>query len=38
MERAIFGASEFFSQNAFMTNLRGIENVRIGHQKEPILI
>ena len=33
MERAIFGASEFFSQNAFMTSLRGIENVRIGHRK-----
>ncbi|MFZ0447255.1 MAG: peptide-methionine (S)-S-oxide reductase [Bacillus sp. (in: firmicutes)] len=33
MERAIFGASEFFSQDAFMTNLRGIENVRIGHRK-----
>jgi peptide-methionine (S)-S-oxide reductase len=33
MERAVFGASEFFSQNAFITSLRGIENVRIGHRK-----
>src|SRR3954447_17852161 len=31
MERAVFGASEFFSQKAFITSLRGIENVRIGH-------
>lgn len=29
MERAVFGASEFFSQSAFITSLRGIENVRI---------
>lgn len=31
MERAVFGASEFFSQKAFRTSFRGIENVRIGH-------
>lgn len=31
MERAVFGASEFFSQKAFVTGFRGIENVRIGH-------
>lgn len=31
MERAIFGASEFFSQQAFLTGSRGIENVRVGH-------
>ncbi|MEH7306918.1 peptide-methionine (S)-S-oxide reductase [Neobacillus drentensis] len=33
MERAVFGASEFFSQKAFITGFRGIENVRIGHLK-----
>ena len=33
MERAVFGASEFFSQNAFMTGLRGIENVIIGQPR-----
>ena len=33
MERAIFGASEFFSQNAFITSLRGIENVIIGQPR-----
>lgn len=31
MERAVFGASEFFSQKAFIKGFRGIENVRIGH-------
>ncbi len=31
MERAVFGASEFFSQKAFITGFRGIENARIGH-------
>ena len=31
MERAVFGASGFFSQKAFKTGFRGIENVRIGH-------
>jgi peptide-methionine (S)-S-oxide reductase len=31
MERAVFGASDFFSQKAFITGFRGIENVRIGH-------
>lgn len=34
MERAVFGASEFFSQQAFITSLRGIEYVQIGHLKE----
>ncbi|WP_338448956.1 peptide-methionine (S)-S-oxide reductase [Niallia oryzisoli] len=34
MERAIFGASGFFSQKAFITGLRGIENVRTGHLRE----
>ncbi|KAA9028534.1 peptide-methionine (S)-S-oxide reductase [Niallia endozanthoxylica] len=34
MERAVFGASEFFSQEAFITSFRGIENVRIGHLRE----
>ena len=33
MERAIFGASEFFSQNAFITSLRGIESVIIGQPR-----
>ncbi|KKI92053.1 hypothetical protein WQ54_11470 [Bacillus sp. SA1-12] len=33
MERAVFGASEFFSQKAFITCLRGIEYVQIGHLK-----
>lgn len=31
MERAVFGASGFFSQKAFIAGFRGIENVRIGH-------
>lgn len=31
MERAVFGASEFFSQKAFDTVCRGIENVQSGH-------
>ena len=31
MERAVFGASEFFSREAFITGFRGIENVRIGY-------
>jgi peptide-methionine (S)-S-oxide reductase len=31
MERAVFGANGFFSQKAFLTGFRGIENVRIGH-------
>jgi peptide-methionine (S)-S-oxide reductase len=34
MERAVFGASDFFSQKAFITGFRGIENVRIGHLTE----
>lgn len=29
MEKAVFGASEFFSQTAFRT-LRGIENIQVG--------
>ncbi|MBB6444827.1 peptide-methionine (S)-S-oxide reductase [Bacillus benzoevorans] len=33
MERAVFGASGFFSQKAFITGYRGIEHVRLGHQK-----
>jgi peptide-methionine (S)-S-oxide reductase len=33
MERAVFGASEFFSQKAFITGFRGIEYVRMGHLK-----
>lgn len=33
MERAVFGASEFFSSDAFRTSFRGIENVRVGHLK-----
>ncbi|WP_428907976.1 peptide-methionine (S)-S-oxide reductase [Niallia sp. Krafla_26] len=33
MEKAVFGASGFFSQKAFITSFRGIENVRIGHQR-----
>ena len=33
MERAVFGASEFFSQQAFITSFRGIEYVQIGHLK-----
>jgi peptide-methionine (S)-S-oxide reductase len=31
MERAVFGANGFFSQKAFLTGFRGIENVRTGH-------
>lgn len=31
MERAVFGASEFFSQEAFVKGFRGIENVKVGH-------
>ena len=31
MERAVFGASEFFSHKAFITGFRGIEYVRMGH-------
>lgn len=31
MEKAVFGASEFFSQKAFKTSFRGVENVQIGH-------
>ena len=34
MERAVFGASGFFSLKAFTSGFRGIENVRIGHLKE----
>src|SRR6476660_6128526 len=34
MEKAVFGASGFFSIKAFTTGFRGIENVRIGHLKE----
>ena len=34
MERAVFGASEFFSKKAFITSFRGVENVRIGHLRE----
>ncbi len=30
MERAVFGASGFFSQKAFLTGFRGIEKARIG--------
>jgi peptide-methionine (S)-S-oxide reductase len=33
MEKAIFGASEFFSQEAFTSGLRGIENVHISQLK-----
>ncbi|MFP5111537.1 peptide-methionine (S)-S-oxide reductase [Bacillaceae bacterium C204] len=33
MERAVFGASEFFSQKAFITGFRGIESVQTGHLK-----
>ena len=33
MERAVFGASEFFSQKAFITVFRGIEYVQIGQLK-----
>lgn len=33
MERAVFGASEFFSQQAFITSFRGIESVQAGHLK-----
>ncbi|MFC0472699.1 peptide-methionine (S)-S-oxide reductase [Halalkalibacter kiskunsagensis] len=33
MEKAVFGASEFFSQKAFITVFRGIEYVQIGHLK-----
>jgi peptide-methionine (S)-S-oxide reductase len=31
MERAVFGASEFFSQKAFINGFRGIEYIRTGH-------
>ena len=34
MERAVFGASSFFSKKAFITGFRGIENARIGHLQE----
>jgi peptide-methionine (S)-S-oxide reductase len=34
MERAVFGASEFFSEKAFITGFRGIEHVQIGHVTE----
>lgn len=34
MERALFGASGFFSQEAFITGHRGIEQVRVGRHKE----
>lgn len=33
MERAVFGASKFFSQKAFITGFRGIEYVQTGHLK-----
>jgi peptide-methionine (S)-S-oxide reductase len=33
MERAVFGASEFFSQQAFITSFRGIEYIQTGHLK-----
>ncbi|WP_227937636.1 peptide-methionine (S)-S-oxide reductase [Alkalihalobacillus deserti] len=33
MERAVFGASEFFSEKAFITGFRGIECVQIGQLK-----
>lgn len=33
MEKAVFGASGFFSQRAFITGYRGIEHVRVGHLK-----
>ena len=33
MEKAVFGASGFFSLKAFTSGFRGIENVRIGHLK-----
>ena len=34
MEKAVFGASGFFSLKVFTSGFRGIENVRIGHQKD----
>ena len=34
MEKAVFGASGFFSLKAFTSGFRGIENVRIGHLKD----
>ena len=34
MERAVFGASEFFSQKAFITGFRGIEKARTGYLKD----
>jgi peptide-methionine (S)-S-oxide reductase len=34
MERAVFGASEFFSQKAFITDFRGIEYIQIKQLKE----
>ncbi|WP_052144824.1 peptide-methionine (S)-S-oxide reductase [Halalkalibacter okhensis] len=33
MERAVFGASEFFSQEAFISVFRGIDHVRVGRLK-----
>ncbi|MDT8861258.1 peptide-methionine (S)-S-oxide reductase [Alkalihalobacillus sp. MEB130] len=33
MERAVFGASEFFSKKPFYTVIRGIENVHVGQLK-----
>lgn len=33
MERAVFGASVFFSQKAFITSFRGVEYVQLGHLK-----
>ncbi len=34
MEKAVFGASGFFSLKVFTSGFRGIENVRIGHLKD----
>ena len=34
MEKAVFGASGFFSLKAFTSGFRGVENVRIGHLKD----
>ncbi len=33
MEKAVFGANGFFSQEAFITGFRGIEEVQIGQVK-----